>query len=694
MRQRRKMPPVIMAAALALAGGAAVPAQDLDLGDGLGEGLDELFSEEETLSGESDEVVTVGAFARRVDRTPSNVYVIDEEQLRAFNAKHPAEALSLVPGLSVFRRHQRGYEISAFGSGWIFSNKVLVLVDGHRVTDPGFGNVYWQLVPALADDVQRIEVVLGPESVTYGSNAFSAVVNFITRRKNPESGTEAVVRFGNDDYSTVSFSTVEKLDDGYARFFFQRDHQDQQKAAQNAATGAPIAAFAGQGDNMANKALRFQVERLVDEDTNVHMALSVQDSNLSGYTGLPVQGAPNSSSERALSFAFDLDHALRKERHFKVRFTLNDQDRDYFAAPFANFQRGERDFDTSLADLELRLEQRTGPWSLAFGTGARKATTSGYVVDPGDDDGFTSSVFARGEREFGDKFVLFLGMRQDFSDYTDDNFSWKIAGLYRPSPDVGWRLSVGSSFRAPDLIPARLRTLNIPVANSTLPLATGNRNLRSEESRGFVQFGWEKTWKKSRVKLDFYTARLEGLIDLQTVGTIFIQAGPGILINSGQTGASFVNTPDTKVRGATLAFDHEFGNDWHVALGVNVQNRSGGTTAQLPNPIYAPDFKGSLSIYRPTPERGWGGALTILTVGDYATDNSQAQINGGARAFIEGYTTVDLTASRGVGNGYEVGLTLKNLTDKKHIELNNNQSGTDVALEYGREAYLTVRKNF
>src|SRR5438094_5543036 len=106
---------------------------------------------------------------------------ITAADLEARQIETVADALRLVPDLAVTRSGGRGAITSLFPRGGA-SNYTLVLVDGMRANAFGGGYDFAHLSVA---DVDRVEIVRGPESALFGSDAIGAVVHIVTRRGGP-----------------------------------------------------------------------------------------------------------------------------------------------------------------------------------------------------------------------------------------------------------------------------------------------------------------------------------------------------------------------------------------------------------------------------------------------------------------------------------------------------------------------------
>ena len=114
-------------------------------------------------------------------RAAAALFVITREDIRRSGAGSLPEALRLAPGLQVARVTARDWSITARGFAEQSPNKLLVLVDGRAVYSPLFAGVFWDVQDVVLEDVDRIEVILGPGATLWGSNAVNGVINVITR---------------------------------------------------------------------------------------------------------------------------------------------------------------------------------------------------------------------------------------------------------------------------------------------------------------------------------------------------------------------------------------------------------------------------------------------------------------------------------------------------------------------------------
>ncbi|MGH9411291.1 MAG: TonB-dependent receptor, partial [Vicinamibacterales bacterium] len=133
-------------------------------------------------------VVSAAEVEQPLSVTPSAVTIITGTELRARQIATVADALREVPGLSVASNGTAGSVTSVFPRGGE-SDYALVLVDGIEVNTFGGGFDFAHL---STDDVDHIEVVRGPQSALYGSNAIGSVISIVTREGGPTRGDASV----------------------------------------------------------------------------------------------------------------------------------------------------------------------------------------------------------------------------------------------------------------------------------------------------------------------------------------------------------------------------------------------------------------------------------------------------------------------------------------------------------------------
>jgi len=126
---------------------------------------------------------------------PAGVTVITRKQIAARGYTNLAQALGAVPGLGVVQSGGAGGQTSVFIRG-TNSEDVLVLIDGVPANDPSDPNGAFNFGEDILDDIDRIEIVRGPMSGLYGSNAVGGVINLITLQGSGKPNAEITLAGG------------------------------------------------------------------------------------------------------------------------------------------------------------------------------------------------------------------------------------------------------------------------------------------------------------------------------------------------------------------------------------------------------------------------------------------------------------------------------------------------------------------
>ena len=125
---------------------------------------------------EDEIVVTASGFEQPRSETGQAISIIDTERLDELQSLSVSDALKTIPGVTVAARGSTGSQSSVFlrcGN----SSQTLVLVDGVRINDPSSPNAAFDFGALMTGNVGRIEVLRGPNSVIWGSQAIGGVIN-------------------------------------------------------------------------------------------------------------------------------------------------------------------------------------------------------------------------------------------------------------------------------------------------------------------------------------------------------------------------------------------------------------------------------------------------------------------------------------------------------------------------------------
>src|SRR5580698_6517673 len=125
-------------------------------------------------------VVTATRIATPVDQIASAITVIDAVDIDARQQRSLPDVLQNVPGLNLVQTGGEGGQTSLFMRG-ANSNHTKVLVDGIDVSDPSSPNGAYDFGKFNSADIARVEVLRGPQSGLYGSDAIGGVINIITK---------------------------------------------------------------------------------------------------------------------------------------------------------------------------------------------------------------------------------------------------------------------------------------------------------------------------------------------------------------------------------------------------------------------------------------------------------------------------------------------------------------------------------
>ncbi|MCY1740776.1 TonB-dependent receptor plug domain-containing protein [Ensifer sp. SL37] len=404
------------------------------------------------------------------------ITVISGEQIEQNQIRFVSDALRLVPGVSVSRTGTNGglTQVRMRGAE---GNHVLVMIGGVEANDDGQGE--FDFGSLIADDIERIEVLRGPQSTFWGANAMAGVINIITKRG--ERGapvSTARTEVGTDGTWMGALSTR-----GGAE-----NYDYSLSGALRRSGGFNISDLGNEDDGDRNGTLNGKFNVDLSPETSIDGTLRHvnrrTDTDPQDYDTAQTYDADDYSKSREFYGSIGItNEALDGALTQKARFSGNDIYRfDRTEASGDSWNDGNRYNATYQAsyrfeDLEGQVHQFTGGYEWQ-----REIFSPSHLTETFSRN--SHSLIGEYRGEFLEQFYLNGGLRQDWNDAFDDAVTWTISGAWQiPDMDTRLHASIGTAVTNPTFyeqfgyFPGRF---------------IGNPNLKPEESLGW-DIGVEKS---------------------------------------------------------------------------------------------------------------------------------------------------------------------------------------------------------
>ena len=271
---------------------------------------DDLFLDSEPLP----QILTATRLKQSPAAVPGSITVIDSQLINASGARDISELLRLVPGMMVGNINGNQPAVNYHGTNATAARRMQVLIDGRSVYRAGLATVDWSDIAVAMEDIERIEVFRGPNTVSYGANALMAVVNIITRNPADSHGTRMKVTRGQRGINDFYASQGTGWDGGDLRLSLSGLQDDGFDSDRNGADYR---------DSRRLNRFNLAVSQALDERQSIDWQLNAKDgTNQRPYTYRPVfsgiTDAGNNADAIAKSYAGSLrwnldinpDHSL------------------------------------------------------------------------------------------------------------------------------------------------------------------------------------------------------------------------------------------------------------------------------------------------------------------------------------------------------------------------------------------------
>ncbi len=577
----------------------------------------------------------------------SSVTVITAEDLEHDQRRTVPDALNAVPGLNVVQTGGAGGQTSIFMRG-TNSNHVKVLIDGIDVGDPSSPNGAFDFAHLLTGDIARIEVLRGPQSGLYGSNAIGGVISITTKRGEGPPKVFAALEGG----SFGTFNQTAGVSGSQANFNYVFNVQHL-RSTSIPVTPLNLLAPGEARNNDSYNNLTYSTKLGADLSDNVAVNLIGRYTDAKhGFTG-DVLSFPISFPEAAQSTQVNHNLYTRGEVVWSL---FDDRFKNYFGVNYTNQWNWNFNPNSDFTINTGFLSPLVGPPTTNLGVMTKYDWRGETKVIPGqtlvlglerqteslrtDTTGTTDAPYgnytqmtttantgnragyAELQSEFSKRIFLVSNIRYDDSESFGPHMTWRLAPVFIvPWTETKLKATYGTGFKPP--------TLNQLFVNNPSFGFTANPNLLPETSKGY-DFGFEQSLLHDRLSFGatYFHNRITNLINYVTTNLnpfASTLANIGLVKTHGvESFASVVVTEHLKVRGDYTA---TFTKDEATGLSPTT-TRSPGNKASL-STIWTPIDRLSLST-------------TVLYVSSWVETDRVGYI---PRLDASPYTTVNIAAN-------------------------------------------------
>ena len=576
-------------------------------------------------------VVTATLSETPVDKIPAAIEVISREEIAGMGVETLHQVLTEAQSVNLEPVSGR---MSTARLRGLSSSNTLVMIDGMRLPSGFQDKVDLGEIPAGL--IERVEIVRGPGSALYGSDAIGGVINVITRKPTEETGAWLSTRYGESTFGEAENTVFDAGVSGSSgalgyviagsfvdkgRFDFDTaDSKTDGDDKQVRAGAANLTWELGKGTDLSFSATYADVER-----EGLRFKRKKENNWLNAserYTGkieLRSELTPRSNV---------LLRVYRSGYDWGVNLTPTDGSKP------------------EVHDVDQTTDQFEGRWTGLI-LGSHKVTAGlEYRTEEREEDGVGSEIenlgiFLQDEVTITERLNAILGLRFDDHSGFGSVYSPRISAAYHLSDNLRVRGSYGEGFRAPSAFelysgsPYTIRRILIP-----------NPDLDPETSRTW-EIGADLYSEHLNLSLTAFRNDIDDMIAEVFTGR-YEGEKPKIPINEVK------NIAEAMTQGIEAGVTVKLGSGFSVADELTLLEGENKTTGE--QLLYVPDISNILKLAYSNPSVGFSGNVRVVTVGSqYTTPDLKT----------DAYTIVNLYASKSLTTHAHLYAGLDNLFDER-----------------------------
>ncbi|MBA4372739.1 MAG: hypothetical protein C0402_07720 [Thermodesulfovibrio sp.] len=618
-------------------------------------------------------------------KAPAIATVITDREIRTMGARTLIDVLKLVPGMGISITDQGFYRLEVRGTVTGQSEKVLVMIDGHGLNRNVAGSAFPFFLDYLSvDNIRKIEIVRGPGSALYGTNAFVAVINIITKSSEDVEGANLSVSGGSFDTRKYNLLAGKTFSNGLkisgSIDYLKTDGPDL-LITRDRLSGTPFTTAPGNADT------RFEGAGIFLEASYKNLTYRSQylANDRGAYLGLGY-ALTDFNSIKSYNFWQELSysHSFTEKFSSKIKLYYDYFNQDWLVKVFPNGFAGsfpdgmiggpkakdrtiggEIQFDYSISDTNQLLAGINYEELKQYAVKAISnfnPITGEYLGAVQDISSWANwnrnakryifAAYFQDEWNIRDNVSLTAGGRYDhYSDF-GDTINPRFGVVWRFLENAELKLLYGQAFRAPTF--TELYTVNNPTLMGNPALAP-EKIKTYEASIGYTYAG------RFRIDLNYFYNDMDDLI----------------VRNLSTSPATYANLGRAKSNGIEAVLSGKYSADNYWKISYSWQDpRDSHTGARL---AFVPGNRASASV-------NYGLSKYLVSHVDVLWTGTRPRPKGDTRDDVASYTTVDLTLTlRNVYKTLEIQAAIHNLFDEKYEDPDLSGASRFIPHDYPRE---------
>lgn len=619
-------------------------------------------ADEMLLFQEIPSVVGASKYEQKVTEAPSAVSIITATDIKKFGYRTLADILR--SERSFYVTYDRNYSyvgVRGFGRPGDYNTRILLLIDGHRTND----NTYDQALVGTeglldVDLIDRVEIIRGPGSSLYGSNAFFAVVNMITKRGRDLKGAEVSGEAGSYKTYKGRVTYGDRFSNGVEAIVSGTGFDSKGDKHYYAAYDSP-ATNNGVTDHTDYDRYQSAFSKATFGDFTLAGAYVSRTKGIStGAFGTDFNDPGNRTKDDHAYLDLKYDRSLSGQTDLSVRAYYDNYryTGDYLYGGTVNKDLGSGDWWGS----EVRLTRKFADiHRVILGAEYQDNTRQdqkNYNVGslPDLDDVRRSQIWAaylQDEITLSRKVMLNAGVRYDHYSTFGGTTNPRLAFIYNPVERSAIKLLYGSAFRTPNVYEM------FYTSPTSSPSLVANPDLKPEKIKTYEVVYEQYLGDAVRMALSGYYYDIAGLIN----------QGP-----DGSGNSKFMNIDEVKAKGIELELDNKWSSGIEGRISYTLQRAEDMQTGEpLTN---SPAHLGKLNLVVPIVKDTAGAGIEEQYM-------SRRRSLGGDSAGSFFITNITLY-SHPVMNHLSMSASIYNLFDKQYGDPVSADLVQNILLQDGR----------